>query len=77
MRNDVLTIEQSLDGIRLITKRAVTTAAELHGLLPDRKLCVCDFLVLGSERGEALPTGATLFEDLLIVDHHIPLPRGH
>ncbi len=62
-------IEQRHYGITLIEKRSTNTAEALQGTFPDRRLCLCDFYVAGSEAGLGAD-GVVTYRDLLIIDHH-------
>ncbi|MCD4684804.1 MAG: hypothetical protein K8S97_02570, partial [Anaerolineae bacterium] len=68
-------IEERWRNIALIEKRPHNTADALKRLFSNRRVCVCDFYVQGCEQvrlEEA--TGALHYDDLLIIDHHAPLP---
>ena len=66
---------EAYKNIYLVDKKPECTARELNDLFPDQKICVCDFHIPGSEKGEITPSGAMLFEGLLSIDHHAALPE--
>jgi hypothetical protein len=74
-RNMRLKIEEEYGNIYLIEKKLDNTAAELKDTFPDRKICVCDFYVAGSESGKMAKNGSISFDDLVIIDHHLAIPE--
>lgn len=60
--------------IYLIGRSPENSPAELKELFPNKKICVCDFYVKDCEQGEIDSTGVINYSDLLIVDHHAPIP---
>ncbi len=55
--------------INLLELSTARTPKELRDMYPDKKLCVCDFYVKGSEKGNIREYGIE-HEGILIIDHH-------
>jgi hypothetical protein len=70
-----LNIDQHYENIFLVEKKDDTLASEITETLPGWKICACDLHVSGSEAGKVWPSLAIDFDDLLIIDHHMPLPE--
>jgi hypothetical protein len=68
-------IEGKYGNIHLIEKKLGNTPRELKDAFPNRKICVCDFYVEGSEHGKLTENGSIHFDDILIIDHHPALPE--
>jgi hypothetical protein len=68
-------IIQEYANIYLIEKNANNTLQELKDTFPNRQICVCDFYVADSEKGKDLKNGAFGLGDLLIIDHHLDIPK--
>ena len=67
-------IVEEYEKICLVEKKSDNTAGELKDAFSGRKICVCDFYVAYSERGEITESGAINYDGLLIIDHHAPVP---
>jgi hypothetical protein len=68
-------IIQTYKNIYLVEKKSKNIAQEIKDQFPNRKICVCDFYITGSEKGEITRSGAINFDGLLLIDHHAPLPE--
>lgn len=66
-------VQDQYRNVYLIEKRSDNTSTELRNTFPGRKICVCDFYVNGSERGELDQRGVIYYDGLLIIDHHAPI----
>ncbi|MBW6462050.1 MAG: hypothetical protein K0B07_03315 [DPANN group archaeon] len=62
------------DNVILIDEKSVYTYSELKEMFPDSKLCICDFYLQGTEKGEFSKEGIT-YEDVLNIDHHAPIKQ--
>jgi hypothetical protein len=70
-----LNLETRCDNIYLVEKKPHNSPGELRSAFPQRRVCVCDFRIDGSEMGRIGENGATEYDGLLIIDHHIPIPQ--
>jgi hypothetical protein len=70
-----MNIEGQYSNIYLVEKKQETTAGQLKELFPDHRICACDLYVKDSEQGNLDTDGTIRFDDILIVDHHPPLPE--
>ncbi|MBU1101998.1 MAG: hypothetical protein KKA84_16500 [Bacteroidetes bacterium] len=68
-------IEKSFKNICLIGKKPDNHPEDLKQLFPNDKICVCDFYVSGSEAGDLDKNNVTTYDDILIIDHHMPVPQ--
>jgi hypothetical protein len=75
MKEFGMKIIQEYENIYLIEKNANNTLQELKDTFPNRRICVCDFYVADSEKDKDLKKGAFSFGDLLIIDHHLDIPK--
>ena len=66
---------EAYKNIYLVDKKPEISARELKDQFPDQKICVCDFHITDSEKGESTPSGAMFFDGLLSIDHHATLPE--
>jgi hypothetical protein len=67
-------IENVFGNIHLIEKKSDNVPRDLKSRFSDKKICVCDFYVSGSEEGDIDEDGINHFDDLLIIDHHANKP---
>jgi len=66
-------IKQVYKNICLIEKKEDNTAQELKDAFPGCNICVCDFYIKDSEKGNFTEKECIHFEDILIMDHHAPI----
>jgi hypothetical protein len=60
--------------VHVIRQKSSYTIAEIKKRFPGEKLCLCDFALLGAENKKVSEDlSITIDEDLLLVDHHVPL----
>lgn len=69
-----MSIEERWHNIALIEKRPHNTVDAIKRLFLNQRVCVCDFYVQGSEQGRFDSGSALHYDDLLIIDHHAPVP---
>ena len=67
-------IEQNFGNIYLIELASENNSSEIRALFPGKKVCVCDLYVKNSQAGQVGPDGIMHYDDLLVIDHHAPIP---
>ena len=67
-------IEQNFGNIHLIELASENSSSTIKNLFPGKKICVCDFYIEHSDTGQVDEDGVIHYDDLLVIDHHAPIP---